>query len=484
MSASEYYLIFDHLPDGLLLFDSNCKLLFANKKAQNIFGTDEEQLIRKGVGEFFSFSPEDNFPVNLIHSGEKEQLLAIKNAEKEAPSWFKATARPIFDTDNRLSKIVLSLLKNRPLESEETFKQLIKNSFDTLVLLDANGIQHFVSDSCRKIHGYDPEELTNISVIEEMIHPDDQEIVMKAFRNVVENNGIGGVQYRHRHKNGGWITMEAFASNQIDNPHINAVVINVRDITERKMAEEKLKENESRLKELNATKDKFFSIIAHDLINPFHSIIGFSDLALEQINNQEYEGLGRYLTIIQNSSQMALDLLMNLLEWSRTQTGRVEFNPEIFELEPLVVSILNLLFPLAEQKLINIRLNVPKDLCITADKAMLGTVFRNLISNGIKFTNRKGEIDISILDELDCLVFSIADNGVGIKPSSLEKLFRIEESCSTIGTQNEKGSGLGLLLCKEFVEIHGGKIWVKSEVGKGSIFKFSIPKSLSGHIKF
>ncbi|WP_372948157.1 ATP-binding protein [Mariniphaga sp.] len=368
-------------------------------------------------------------------------------------------------------------IKELQLESEERFRQLIKNSFDMIVLIGADGIQHYVSESCEKILGYKPEELTNIPVIEKMIHPDDREKTMQGLLEIVAKKGVGGVQYRHRHKNGSWVYLEAFGTNQLDNPAVQSVVLNVRDITERKHIEQVLKESEARLSEMNATKDKFFSIIAHDLKSPFNSILGFSELLAEQVQKGDYNGIEKYASVIQHSSGRAMELLTNLLEWARSQTGRMEFQPEFFELNVLVKEVLALLENVAQQKSITIINNLPGILPVFADRKMVGTILRNLISNGIKFTHRGGEIRISSQENDGKMVVSVSDSGVGISREVLEKLFRIEENYTTAGTKNEKGTGLGLLLCKEFVEMHGGKIWVESEVGNGSTFRFSLQVS-------
>ncbi len=365
-------------------------------------------------------------------------------------------------------------MEKRLEQSEEKFKELIKNSFDMIVLLDSNGIQRFVSESCEKILGYRSEELINLPVIEQMIHPDDRGTTLKGFQEIMNNTGIGGAQYRHRHKNGSWVYLEAFGSNQIDNPYINSVVLNVRDITERKNFEESLKISEVRLRELNATKDKFFSIIAHDLKNPFNSILGFSNLLVEQIHENDLEGLKEYALLIRDSSQRALNLLKNLLEWSFAQTGRMEFNPEHVELVILIQEVAELSNDSALQKSITISRKLPRIIPVLADKAMLSTILRNLISNAIKFTNPGGEIIISAKQNKEKWIISIADNGVGITIKTMDKLFRIEESSSTMGTNRETGTGLGLLLCKEFIEKHGGTLSVESEVGKGSEFYFTI----------
>ena len=172
-----------------------------------------------------------------------------------------------------------------------------------------------------------------------------------------------------------------------------------------------------------------------------------------------------------------MELLTNLLEWARSQTGRMEFHPEFFELNVLVKEVLALLENVAQQKSITVINKLPGILPVFADRKMVGTVLRNLISNGIKFTHRGGEIRISSQEEDGKMIISVSDNGVGISREVLGKLFRIEANQTTPGTQNEKGTGLGLLLCKEFVEMHGGKIWVESEVGEGSTFHFFLQAS-------
>ena len=191
---------------------------------------------------------------------------------------------------------------------------------------------------------------------------------------------------------------------------------------------------------------------------------------------KEYEGVEEYAGIIQNSSQQAMDLLMNLLEWSCAQTGKIEFNPETIEIVSLIDKVAELLNDTAQQKSITISRKNSFSLPVFADKAMISTILRNLISNAIKFTNPGGAIVISAEQNSDRLLVTVSDNGIGIKKEAIGKLFRIEESSSTIGTQDEKGTGLGLLLCKEFILKHNGKIWVESEWGKGSKFHFTIPR--------
>ncbi len=230
-----------------------------------------------------------------------------------------------------------------------------------------------------------------------------------------------------------------------------------------------------KLNHLNNTKDKFFSIIAHDLRTPFNAIIGFSEILTDQIRKKNYENIEEYAVIIQNSSQRTMDLLQNLLDWARLQTGIIEFKAVDFFIHDLLTDTIDLLNDTASQKKIQIFNNIHKELSVKADKSMISTVLRNIISNAIKFSNPGGKITISSEKNENETIFSICDNGIGISKENQLKMFRIDENFSVKGTQNEKGTGLGLILCKEFVEKHGGRIWVESEEGIGSTFYFTLP---------
>lgn len=248
-----------------------------------------------------------------------------------------------------------------------------------------------------------------------------------------------------------------------------------RDVTLQRQTLEALRRSETRYRELNMMKDKFLSIIAHDLKNPFNAIIGFSDLLKDRIEAKDYQEVGRFAGIIHESSKRVLDLLTNLLEWSRSQTGKIEFNPEYFDITKLIYEVTSLMEDSAHQKSITILNTIPRKFIVNADSGMISTVVRNLISNAIKFTEPGGMITIEARKTATDLVVTIKDTGIGIQKEALEKLFRIGESYSTSGTAKEKGTGLGLILCKEFIDKHGGKIWAESLIGAGSAFSFSLP---------
>ncbi|WP_166961379.1 PAS domain-containing sensor histidine kinase [Yeosuana marina] len=357
---------------------------------------------------------------------------------------------------------------------EETLTHLIKNSFDMIVLLNSEGIQHYVSQSCEKILGFRQDELINIQVIKDMIHPDDQEFVKAEFLAILKNKTTEGVQYRHKHKNGSWVYLETNGSNQLDNPAIKSIVLNVRDITERKITEQTHLDITKKLKELNAAKDKLFSIIGHDLRSPFNSIIGFSELLLDNYKNMSNDELEQYLTIINTSSKSTLLLIDNLLKWAQSQTGKIIYKPEKINVSS---TIRDLIETCANAKVKNISINYSQtqDLFVVTDINLITTVIRNLICNAIKFSHINKEIEIYTLEHSNTIEIIISDHGIGMSEHNKNKLFKPDSNFTTLGTNSEKGTGLGLLICKEFVQKLGGKIWVESEEGKGSDFKFTIP---------
>ena len=238
-----------------------------------------------------------------------------------------------------------------------------------------------------------------------------------------------------------------------------------------------LKEVERKLNKLLITKDKFFSIIAHDLKNPFNTLIGLSQLLVRGYERMSEEKIKYFHNNLYQISKNGYELLVNLLEWSRSQMGRIEFSPKKYNLYALAEETFSLYSAKANEKEILLTNNLNEDSEIFADKNMLKTVFRNIVSNALKFTERGGVVEISEKDSKDLKEITIRDTGVGISPEVIKKLFRLDEHYTTEGTEDEEGTGLGLILCKEFIETHGGKIHVESKVGFGSKFIFTLPKS-------
>ena len=239
-----------------------------------------------------------------------------------------------------------------------------------------------------------------------------------------------------------------------------------------------LKKQRKELQELNATKDKFFSIIAHDLRGPFNGFLGLTQLMAEELENLTSEEIKDFTLSMRNSAADMFRLLENLLEWARMQQGLITFNREIAQLAPMVDESIAIILEPAKIKGIEINLDIPADITVFADRNILQTVVRNIVSNAVKFTPKGGKIKVSAkATNHNNVEISIEDTGIGMSSKMIDDLFRLDVQTNRKGTEGEPSSGLGLILCKDFIEKHGGKIWVESEEGKGSIFLFTIPNN-------
>ena len=253
------------------------------------------------------------------------------------------------------------------------------------------------------------------------------------------------------------------------------VIILILSYRARRKTELLLTDKNNELKQLNATKDKFFSIIAHDLKSPFSSLMGFAEMLTLNAETKNTKEVIEYSHVIHNSTKRLLGLVENLLQWSRTQIGTTEFKPSQIDISIQTHNIVSLLRLTAEEKDIVISPKIERNLVAWADENLYNTVLRNLLSNAIKFSRVGSVIYVTAGIKDHMIEVSVADSGVGIRQENLEKLFMVDSTFSTKGTFNEKGTGLGLVLCKEFVEINKGTLWADSELEKGSTFYFTVP---------
>ncbi len=239
---------------------------------------------------------------------------------------------------------------------------------------------------------------------------------------------------------------------------------------------DKLLQSEQRLTQMNSVKDKFFSIIAHDLKNPlsvFHGITSFLKFRLDELSQEE---ISDSIDDLYSSAEKLLSLLDNLLDWARSQTGRMEFNPELVDLYEITLTIEYLFKENAKKKGLTIKNEITPEFYISADRNMLSTIIRNLVSNSIKFTDSGGFVSVSALKNKNELVIFVADTGIGMEESIKNKLFDLGQKISTKGTRAESGTGIGLVMVKEFIDRHNGTIEVESSIGKGTTFKIVIPQ--------
>lgn len=258
-----------------------------------------------------------------------------------------------------------------------------------------------------------------------------------------------------------------------DDDALGQALVEMRDRLKRSTDE--IKKQADHLKELNAAKDKFFSIIAHDLKNPFSVLLSVTEALLEGFDQMSDREKSVAIQRIHKSANLLFNLLDNLLQWSMAQTGRLTFHPEKADLRTIVFGTMSLLRMNAENKHINMSTTIPEQAYVHADVDMVKTVIRNLLSNAIKFNSEEGRIKITAKKKGGYYEIDVSDTGVGISKEDQEKLFRIDVKNKSIGSSKDKGTGLGLILSKEYIEKNGGRIWVESEPGKGSHFLFTLP---------
>jgi signal transduction histidine kinase len=250
-----------------------------------------------------------------------------------------------------------------------------------------------------------------------------------------------------------------------------------KEITIRKEFENQLRKSEQELRDANDSKDRFLSIIAHDLKSPLAALRSMLDLLNHDLSDFTENDIKDIIGEMDNSAKNVFELLEDLLSWSRAQTGKIQYNPDNIDISLIINNIITLMKPSAEKKNINLYGDITQGILCYADANMISTVLRNLVSNAIKFTYPGGEVSIQVTQFDTFVEINVSDSGKGISAENIEKLFKLDSHLTTLGTSQEKGTGLGLILCKEFVEANDGKIWIESRQGKGSNFKFTLHKS-------
>lgn len=328
-----------------------------------------------------------------------------------------------------------------------------------------------------RIYALDQEVITpSIELVVSMLHEDDKEIFRQTIENSISTGESYHIEVRITAADGSMKFVEGRGRAVFNSDSkVERMVGTLMDITDRKNSQLKLEAFLKELEELNATKDKFFSIIAHDLRNPFGAMKNLTEVLNDMYDDFSDEELRELLGEMKGVSNRLFALLENLLTWSRSQRGIIKFTPDDVYMFQLVRGCFELTEDSAKQKNISLTNNVPSDLIISCDHNMITTIVRNLTTNAIKFTPEGGSITADYSESEYGHVISICDSGIGIPEKDLDKLFRIDVSHTTLGTSQEKGTGLGLILCKEFIEKHNGRIWVESKEGIGSTFSFLIP---------
>jgi len=369
----------------------------------------------------------------------------------------------------------IALQKNRLEESEAKLKSTISSLNDLVFVLDREGVfREFYNPGNLDPIYENPEFFLNKHYKEVGFPLRVEEELQTAFEQLQESDQVLEFDYCVNHKGMCWYNAKISPRRNAQGD-LTGITIVSRHITERKQAEERMRQQKEELDELNATKDKFFSIMAHDLKNPFASLYSLSQVVDENYENLEEEDKLIALKRIHQSAELIYNLLENLLTWSKSQSGRMEYNPSQFDLSALIQENINLHSIAAEKKGIRLTSEVCENCSAYADRQMISTVLRNLVNNAVKFTESGKQVVVSARKLEKFLEVEVRDQGVGIAQENLEKLFRIDVKYKTTGTSGEKGTGLGLILCHEFTLKNGGTISCKSQWGKGTSFFFTIP---------
>ena len=363
-------------------------------------------------------------------------------------------------------------------QSNQKLEAIISATPDGIGMISLDGKMQFVSDKLAEMNGYTMEEIDKFigKHVSDFIDPSSHKMLIDNIRKLLAGESDNKLtEYLAIKKDNSRFYIDVNSTVLFDSAGNPASILFVeRDITERKHAELIIQQQNNQLQELNSAKDKFFSIIAHDLRSPFQSLLSSSELLATEIESLSSDEIKLSSVGLNSSLKNLYGLLENLLQWSMMQRDMLEYKPVNLNLYDIVNKIIEISNQSAMKKKISVSNNVDPGAFVYADVNMLRSVIQNLITNAIKFTPREGRVIVSSTVKDGFVEVSIQDTGIGIKPEKSSKLFNFNTIFTTNGTDGEKGTGLGLPLCKEFIEMHGGKIWVESESGKGSKFKFTL----------
>ena len=362
-----------------------------------------------------------------------------------------------------------ALMKLR--NNEREMKAIFASMQDVIIQYNSNGDYVKIAPT-REQHLILPRKELLGKNIRDVFEADQVDKFLHAIKKCLDTKELQTVEYQIRTYTGEELWFRARISYMAE----DAVIFLAIDNTFAKQAEIDLTESESKLKQLNIQKDKFFSILAHDLRNPLASLKSVVETMNSYYDTFDEAERKDYLKMLEKSTGTLYNLLENLLTWSRSQRGKISFTPESHNLNFIIDNCVTNNTQSAKNKSINIKTKYSHQSEIQIDANMISTVLRNLISNAIKFTPNHGEINIATSETTDSIAISISDTGIGIDGNTIKKLFRIDTQVTTLGTNNEAGTGLGLILCKEFIDKHNGNIEVNSQLGRGTEFIVTLPK--------
>ncbi len=477
-SIEKFRTLVENSPDGILITNLNGEFTYASSKLAEMFGYDnEEDIKQQDLSNLILEQKEQTKQTYLsknLYLGMKEYL----GVKKDGTFFYVESNGKIVRDDTGKAKALMHTIRDITYrkhleknleESQLQFKLLFDKAQDAIIIENENEEIVNANPYAAKLFGYSLDELTQMKTyqLQESTKPS-----LNIYQTGKQEDRAFELPLKHKD---GTIMFVQITLTPININGKKLFISIGRNITQQKQAERILKKSQKELLELNATKDKMFSIISHDLRSPIGTFKTILEYLTDNPNKLDSDKLNQILTSMKNSAGVTLNLLENLLFWAKSQQGSISYKPEKFSLCQIIEDIKILYQVSLAEKNIQINTFVNKLCIIYADFNMINTIFRNLISNAIKFTRQNGEIQIATKQQNDFAIISVKDNGVGIHEDRIKKLFTIEKNFSTPGTNNEKGSGLGLILCSEFVKKHGGEMKVESIMDEGSTFSFSIP---------
>ncbi len=470
---------------SIVITDADGNIKYVNKKFEKITGFLFEQVFDKNPRILKSGEQSEDYYKDLwqtIKSG-KDWTGELHNKRKNGELyWERVAISPIKNNDGIITHFIAikdditqkKLTEEQLKKSEQKYRRIFENLIDVFYRVSIQGIIEIISPSISFVTQYKPEEL--IGKPSEIFYKDSKGRE-KFLAEILKNGSIKNFETEMRDKDNS-IKLISFNSKVIFNEKGEPEAIEgiFRDVTKIREAQHKLIESEKRLKEEILTKDKFFNIIAHDLRSPFTALLGMTRMLNESFNEFTIDEVKESIRTIQSSSENIFSLLEDLLEWSRAQRSGVVYNPTNIMLYQICSRVISLNSDSAKQKGIVISCSIDEKQTIIADEDYVFTILRNLIVNAIKFTRKRGKIEILFKEDENSHYISVKDNGIGMHVSDIKKIFKMNEFHTTPGTENEKGTGFGLLLCKDLAKKQGGDLTVESELGLGSIFTLRIPK--------
>jgi len=476
VANDKYIGLYELAPSGYFTLSVKGEIIELNLNGAKMLGKDRQHLKSSLFGFFVSEETKPIFSLFLekaFKSKAKESCEVMMDSTGSLPFHVLLTG-VVSDNEEHCLVTAVDITERKQAEktvneSEEKFRKVFSCSRDALILIDKEtGNILDANDYTFRLYGYSRDEILNLKNTDLSFEPEMTALALKEFIERIE------VRY-HKKKDGTVFPVDISASRFMMNGR-EVVLASIRDITDRLQAEEELKLKNDELRHINAEKDKFFSIIAHDLRGPFNGFLGFTRLMVEDLPDLTQGEILKFAVSMRNSATNLFQLLENLLEWSRSQRGLTNFEPESFLLKSMIVESMHTLMDAAHKKGVCISFEIQEDLGVFADEYMLASTIRNLASNAMKFTKKGGNVSIAAKTVSgNSVEISVRDTGIGMSSTMVEDLFRLDVQTNRKGTDGEPSTGLGLLLCKDFIEKHGGKIWVESEEGKGSTFRFTLP---------